>query len=574
MNLKHITEAVRNLTEELITPEIVTAALAEGQIELLNYLPEKYLTESNINILVENDKSYWGHFDLQRIPEQYRNQAVCHCAVKKHKDNYRHVPDELKTAAMLEELTGSVNHYFHLLEFVPPTHWTVEAVYKGVNVLYSNHSNIYSYGRKTYGNSINPENALKLVQVLLSFVLRELKNKSFYHGLFAHERIPAKDVLFLTPYKYKDAAFYFLLAKSDFSLVPEEKHSHGVFIQAFAGTNRMDVISLLKNEKFLAVLDNTLADAVVKHNPAYFKELPAEFQTAQRLLFTIESNPDYRYFYSLVEPKDEKLLTREVCRALIDRNRTLPDFPDSIWDEEMVNFCMENSRSFEWLEQMPQRFQTQEMVNRAVEYNPCNIRYVHKAFINSPLAMKVFRERSELKEFLPEKFLNGFVQATGLPEEFYGGETTFWRMREEKQNNTWCQIGNTFIGFQKNDRYRDTAAFVVMTRASSGDEQPLVVFNRRVGSFHKTWLEKMIADYDRDFVKPVVGKGLKDVQENIYCSVEPAGTKDGIEFFRSTFRGEAIGFTGRKGREIIRKETKEEVIAGFQSKEQEKEIAA
>jgi hypothetical protein len=108
-----------------------------------------------------------------------------------------------------------------------------------------------------------------------------------------------------------------------------------------------------------------------------------------------------------------------------------------------------------------------------------------------------------------------------------------------------------------------------MTRASSYDEQPQVIFNRRVGSFHKTWLEKMVADYDRDFVKPTVSKVLKEVQANMYCGVEAVGSKEGIELFRSTFRGETIGFTGRKDGMIVHAETREEVIAKFQGSEQE-----
>ncbi|GAB6013605.1 hypothetical protein, partial [Viscerimonas tarda] len=182
--MKHITEAVKNLTEELITPEIVAAALAEGQIELLNYLPEKYLSESNINTLVANDKSYWGHFDLERIPVECRNQAVCDCALKRHKDNYRYVPEELKSVSMLNELLSDANKNMHLLVCVPENNWNSESVYAGTHSLYREHSNIYSYGRHSYGNNINPQNTLKLVQILWSFVPRTIKNQQFYHGLF------------------------------------------------------------------------------------------------------------------------------------------------------------------------------------------------------------------------------------------------------------------------------------------------------------------------------------------------------------------------------------------------------
>jgi hypothetical protein len=214
---------------------------------------------------------------------------------------------------------------------------------------------------------------------------------------------------------------------------------------------------------------------------------------------------------------------------------------------------------------MPQRFQTQEIVNQVLKERKDYLQYVHPAFINSRLAMELFRFNGRMKSCLPEKYFTGFVQATGLPEEFYGGETTFHDMKNNRQNYSWCQTGNACIGYYTDCGYHNSVSFVIMTRAASHEEQPQVVFNRRVGSFHKTWLEKMIADYDRDFVKPTVNKALKDVQPNLYCGVETAGVKDGVEFFRITFRGETIAFAGRKGGAVLHRETREEVVAGFQA---------
>jgi hypothetical protein len=214
---------------------------------------------------------------------------------------------------------------------------------------------------------------------------------------------------------------------------------------------------------------------------------------------------------------------------------------------------------------MPQRFQTQEIVNQVLKERKDYLQYVHPAFINSRLAMEFFRFNGRMKSCLPEKYFTGFVQTTGLPEEFFGGETAFMNLKENRPHYSYCQIGNTFIGYCTDGRYSNAASFVILTRASSCGGQPQAVFNRRVGSFHKTWLEKMIADYDRDFVKPTVGKALKDVQPNLYCGVETAGVKDGVEFFRITFRGETIAFAGRKGGAVLHRETREEVVAGFQA---------
>jgi hypothetical protein len=571
--MKNITTAMAYLPAALITPEIVAAAIEEGQIELLNHLPEQYLTEDNINTLVSEDKSYWGHFDLDRLPASCRNQAVCNCAVKKHKDNYRHVPDELKTRAMLDELIGSTKKNLHLLMFVPVNHWDKAVIYKGIDSLYREHSYSYSRNRYSYNNESNTNNSMRLIQVLLSFVPSTLKNCKFYHDFFVHTQLSAQDIRFLIPSKYKDDRYYLLLSQKDFGLIPEDKYSYRIFLEAMNGSNRSSIYDRLKDEnirkKFVEYMDDELADASVKHSPAYFEKLPEQFQTAKRILLVIENNPDYYHYDSLIGDYNQKLLTKEVCRALVKHRTMLPQFPDKIWNEEFANFCMENATSFHWFEQMPQRLQTQEIVNRVVESLTNYVQYVHPSFINSHLAMKIYREKRDLKQYLPEKYFSDFLETTGFPEEFFGGETTFADIKNNRKDYTYCQIGKTYIGFYRNERYRDSASYLIMTRTSLDGAQPEIVFNRRVGSFHKTWLEKMLADYDHDFVKPTVSKALKELQTNMYCGVEPAGQKDGIELFHSTFQREIIGFTGRKDGMIVHAETREEVIVKFQCSEKE-----
>jgi hypothetical protein len=567
--MKSITTAIEYLPEELVTPEIVAAALKESDVKLLNFLPQRFLTEENISTLVENDKSYWGHFDLEKIPLSCRSQAVCICAVKKFRDNYRHVPGEFKTPAMLDGLMDNVHNSFYLLEFVPGEHWNRESIYKGISRLYRESGNSHSYGRSTSYSSYtgNSDRTLKQVQVLLSFVPRSVPDRSFYHGLFRLEALPAKDAAFLTPAKYRNNHFYLLLAQKDFSLVPEKKYSYGIFMAALDERGRLSPSDIFEKqhirEAALPLMDNAMADALVRKGAQSFSQLPGSFQTAERLLLTVESHPDCRYFHSMI--KSPSLLTEEVCKALVKSGHELPEFPESIWNEPFIAFCVENPGSYEWFKQMPKHFQTQETVNAAVKYWEYNVRYAHPAFISSRLAMELFRRDGKVKKYLPEKYFIDFVQTTGLPEEFFGGETTFMNLKENRPHYSYCQTGNTFIGYCTDGRYSNAASFVILTRASSGGGQPQAVFNRRVGSFHKTWLEKMIADYDRDFVKPTVDKALKDVQPNLYCGVETAGVKDGVELFRITFRGETIAFAGRKGGEVLHRETREEVVAGFQA---------
>ena len=87
MNKKHIDiyDAINSLPDELITPEIYKAGIKEGNIKLLDLLPEEYLTEDNINAILdsENNKYSWHTFSLSAIPEKARTQKVCEIAVEK-----------------------------------------------------------------------------------------------------------------------------------------------------------------------------------------------------------------------------------------------------------------------------------------------------------------------------------------------------------------------------------------------------------------------------------------------------------------------------------------------------------
>ena len=72
---KRIYEAVANLPEELITPEIAAAAIEEGNIQLLDCLPHKYLTGEVVVSVIEknsNSYSYYGFKDSHQ-----RDMRIC-----------------------------------------------------------------------------------------------------------------------------------------------------------------------------------------------------------------------------------------------------------------------------------------------------------------------------------------------------------------------------------------------------------------------------------------------------------------------------------------------------------------
>jgi hypothetical protein len=569
--MSNILNAIEYLPEELFTPAIIEAAINKGGIEVLNHLPEQYLTPVNVLALVEKDKSSWSSFNLGKIPDRLKSEPLCICAVKHNVKNYRYIPENMRTQEISDKIISQIAYHIYLLEYIPAVCWNRENTYTGLNSVYAKP---FSYNSRFQGN-LAPEQALTL-QVLLFHLPGKVKNREFYLGLFSKTSISAQELQALIPNKYKDMEYYLLLAKSNFMLVPEDKHSYQLYLEALNGESRYIYDLLDKKpfqEKFFNCMDDTLADAFVKEAPDRFRKLPAPFQTAQRMLYVIENNPDYSRFDRIIENSDTGILTGEVCRILVKQNSMLPLFPENIWNEEFVQFCMKNTGSFYWFEQMPQQFQTQETVNRVIEERKDYVRCVHPAFINSHLSMKLFRQNENWKEYLPEKYFTDFTQTTGLPERFFGGETTFMKLKNEKKEYTYCQIGNRYIGFHTDGRYSNSAPFIILTQASVGNEHPEVIFKSRVGSFHKTWLEKIIANYDRDFIKPVISKALKEVQVNQYCGVEPAGTKEGIEFFRTTFIGEPVGFTGSKDGKIIHRETKEEVISSFREELKDQEAA-
>lgn len=72
------------------------------------------------------------------------------------------------------------------------------------------------------------------------------------------------------------------------------------------------------------------------------------------------------------------------------------------------------------------------------------------------------------------------------------------------------------------------------------------MFDVPVGTFHRTWLEKIVAENDPRFVKPRVDKALKAVQAVCYYGVEKLKDLNRTEIFRNTFMGETIGYCARR----------------------------
>ena len=127
-----IFRALEHLPAHLVTDEIAAAGIEEGDIRILNLLPERYLTMETIEALIAKNEGSWYGFGLEKIPERARTKEVCEFAVAKDVKNFSHAPDKLKSKTMLAELTVNPHNKFGLLSSIPAELWDREMVYKAI----------------------------------------------------------------------------------------------------------------------------------------------------------------------------------------------------------------------------------------------------------------------------------------------------------------------------------------------------------------------------------------------------------------------------------------------------------
>lgn len=556
---KEIYKAVQNLPEELVTPDIATAAIAEGRLELLDFLPHKYLTgEVVIGIIERNENSYsWNAFKLSNLPEGIRTQKVCEFAVGKSVANITAVPASLRSTTMLAEMTSGVKGNLKYLHLFPSEAWTQEIVYTGIRSIYSEtHSN---YGSRGGYHGSTTHTDIKRVQVLLSFVPQRLKDKTFYLNLF-QTNLKQEDINLITPDRYKTKAYYLKIAAKEFKLVPEQFYDYDIFMVAienrqlllhlpYFSTYGLSVIQkqvVTENHRLLidsvfAVMDDAMADKVVEAIPFTFQQLPKKFQTPERLIFALEKCE--RNTISIDPEADYQLFTKDVCKAYVRKNHDLPKLPLSIWTPDFVDYCMAQGTSFRWFEQLPQNLQTQDMVYKVLDYSSSYLSKVRPELVSLEQAMVLFRKDKYNREHIPQYFIKDFKDETGLDERFFGGEVSFATLREIRGCYTYSKLGNTYIGIYRSDRSYNEPMTLVVTRRTPRAFRPVEIFEREIGTFHTTWLEKMIADYDASFVKPTVSKALKPYQYNGYYTVEKVDTYNDVAIYASVLFGEQVYFS-------------------------------
>lgn len=532
---KSIKVALEYLPEEFVTQEMVNEAVKCKDVEVLSYIPQRFLNTQLIEQVIANCNNCWHSFKLKHIPEECRTESVCAYAVKKSWRNIYAVPTHIMTREMALKVVQNCAGDLDILSAIPAHIWDNELA---IEAMVSLIGNVHRIGDYT--------NAIMRVEIVLGYLPASLKTQELFTAMLQREALDVLCVDRATPTKFKNKLYYQYLAKRYLSMVPHKYISYEVLYAAVFSEHNNKVHNEYVLGHYLHLLDDRLADQLVRRYAYVFKTLPDKFRTAKRLVLAIDSSS--RDSYTLInteDSKDSRLLTVEVCKAFVRRGGSCPTFPQKVWTRKFVEYCEENCKSYQWFEQMPTEFQTPKNTQAAFDYNSYNIRYFLKRFITPAMAKSVYRE-NYYNCWVPKHFISEFVKQTGLSEKFYGGERSLLTLKNNHEDYTYCKIGNTYIGFYYTDKYNPNTARLIMTRAESRYCKPSRVFECGVSTFHRTWLEKIVAENDPLFEKPKVDKSLRAVQALGYYGVEKIKDIKRTEIFRNTFLGETIGYCARR----------------------------
>lgn len=562
---KDIVEAIANLPEELLTDEIVQAAAGEHDPKLLHYLPERYRTPELIERIFDADTpTGWQYWDLEYIPQECRTYNICLRAVDNNRNNLRHVPEPLRSGEILKKaLTG--RGVLHLLDLIPQAAWTKELA---CHVLRHN-----APGAQSWNRTDDKAGQERIVQIILSFIPKRIRNATFYRTLLQKQILPIATLQRLTPHGFRTRRYQLTLAALDYTQVPVEKYDYGLLRTAmFSDKNTIGRMmdSEAMREKILSLLTDELADRIASESPYDFRKLPERFRTSERLLLAVERCSKRRYYNdSLVGGEDRRLLTREVCEAFVRRGFDIPELPQEVWTEDFVAYCLEHGPSFEWIRQTPRHLITWEIGTRVYEKHPDLVGYLPRRYLTPERTRKLCRKMPSLKDKLPRHHFTEFSKQTGLSEEFYGGEVSFAELKNDRREFSYCRIGNAYIGLYRTGRYSPADTLLIMTHAAKSYIPAEQVFCHRIDSFHKTWLEKTVAGHDPQFRKPKVPAALKDVQSLCYYDVKPVRTVLGTAFYRNTFMGQTVGYCIRRAGITYHDNDFDALIPGWKKKWEE-----
>ena len=554
MGQRNIVSAIEWLPEHLFTEEIVEAAAESKEIEVLSHIPGRFLTSELIGRIIAGSTKSWHSFELRNIPEKCRSQTVCDFAMRKNMKNIAAVPEEMITREMAEAVIRNGRGDFDILACIPGRVWDARLAYFALcNYIFAPY---YTESRT---------DAVMKTGLILGYVPGPVKTREFYYGMLDETRIPGPVTDAVVPPRFKTGAYYRKMAEHDLSLVPARLYSHEILRSAICSADGKNFITDPRFFNPLSVyLDDMLADRLIQKHPYMFRDLPKAFKTPKRLLVAINNGKRETDCY-IDEEKERHLLTTEVCKAFVRRNGNCPEFPKRVWTRKFVDYCMEHGTSFRWYGQMPKEFQTPVNTLAAYGHSHYHICDFAKRFITPQMAKECYRE-SCYTNAIPRHFLTEFCRQTGLPKKFYGGEVPMLSLKNGHTDHTYCKIGNTYLAFYLKEQYEPSSARLMMTRTDSKYCTPEKVFDVPVRTFHRTWLEKIVAENDSRFVKPRVDKSLRAVQAVCYYGVEKLKDLNRTEIFRNTFLGETIGYCARRGDLTYHSDNCEALIEGLKFK--------
>lgn len=554
MRHNNIVSAIEWLPEHLFTEEIVEAAVRSREIGVLSHIPGRFLTPERIERIIAGSEKNWHGFELRNIPEEHRSQAVCDFAMSKSTENIAAVPEAMITREMAEAVIRNGRGNFDILACIPERLWDARLAYSALR----------RYIYEPYRMDDRTDAVMK-TELILGYVPAAVKTRDFYYGMLDEPKILSTITDAVVPPRFKTAAYYLKMAEHDLSLVPAEFYSYKILHAAVRSADRGNFITDPQFFKPLSVyMDDMLADRLIEKHPYMFGDLPKPFRISKRLLVAIENSKRETNCY-IDEETEKHLLTTEVCKAFVRRNGNCPQFPRKVWTQKFVDYCMEHGTSFCWYRQMPREFQTSKNTQAAYDCSHHHICYFAKRFITPRMAKECYREE-HYDRVIPGHFFTEFCRRTGLPEKFYGGETSLLSLKNERNDYTYCKIGNTYLAFYLEEQYEPSSAHLMMTRSDSRYCTPERVFDIPVGTFHRTWLEKIVAENDPRFVKPRVDKSLRAVQAICYYGVEKVKEQKRTEIFRNTFLGQTIGYCARRRDLTYHSDNCEALIEGLKYK--------
>ncbi|MBR5769988.1 MAG: hypothetical protein IKY20_00280, partial [Alistipes sp.] len=402
---KSIKVALEYLPEEFVTQEMVNEAVKCKDVEVLSYIPQQFLNTQLIEQVIANCDNCWHSFKLKHIPEECRTESVCAYAVKKSWRNIYAVPTHIMTREMALKVVQNCAGDLDILSAIPAHIWDNELA---IEAMVSLIGNVHRIGDYT--------NAIMRVEIVLGYLPASLKTQELFTAMLQREALDVLCVDRATPTKFKNKLYYQYLAKRDLSMVPHKYISYEVLYAAVFSEHNNKVHNEYVLGHYMHLLDDRLADQLVRRYAYVFKTLPDKFRTAKRLVLALDSSS--RDSYTLInteDSKDSRLLTVEVCKAFVRRGGSCPTFPQKVWTRKFVEYCEENCKSYQWFEQMPTEFQTPKNTQAAFDYNSYNIRYFLKRFITPAMAKSVYRE-NYYNCWVPKHFISEFVKQTGLSE--------------------------------------------------------------------------------------------------------------------------------------------------------------